>query len=92
MNAVLLENILKKMGKCDLIKMDCEGSEFQIFETAPDSVFQAVPYSFLNIMNLQMKCSIKSHVAFESKGFNVKIYPSVRQKNGFLLAEKSKSK
>ncbi len=93
-NAVLLENILKKMGKCDLIKMDCEGSEFQIFETAPDSVFQAVPVFFLEYHEFTDEMRVSNLMSlFESKGFNVKIYPSRYDKRmGFLLAEKSKSK
>lgn len=89
-NAVLLENILRKMGKCDLIKMDCEGSEFQIFDTAPNSIFQAVPVFFLEYHEFtdEMRVSnLKS--LFESKGFKVKIFPSRYDKRmGFLLANR----
>lgn len=90
-NAVLLENILKKMGKCDLIKMDCEGSEFQIFETAPDAVFEAVPLFFLEYHEFTDAMRVANLKAlFESKGFKVKIFPSRYDKRmGFLLAGKN---
>lgn len=89
-NAVLLENVLKKMGKCDLIKMDCEGSEFQIFENAPDLVFEAVPVFFLEYHEFTDEMRVANLKSlFDSKGFKVKIYPSRYDKRmGFLLAER----
>ncbi len=92
-NAVMIENVLKKIGKCDLIKMDCEGSEFQILETAPDSVFKSVPVFFLEYheYNDEMRAS-KLKSLFESKGFNVEIYPSRYDKRmGFLFAKQKSS-
>ncbi len=91
-NAVLLENVLKKMGPCDLIKMDCEGSEFQILEGAPDAVFDSVPVFFLEYHEYteDMKAA-KLKSLFETKGFKVTILPSRYDKRmGFLFAERKR--
>ncbi len=89
-NAVLLEKVLKKMGGCDLVKMDCEGAEFQILETAPDSVFFQVPVFFLEYHEFTPDLRVaRLKTLFESKGFKVTLFPSRYDKRmGFLLAEK----
>lgn len=89
-NAVLLENVLKKMGACDLVKMDCEGAEFQILETAPDSVFVDVPAFFLEYHEFTPDLRVtRLKALFEKHAFKVTLFPSRYDKRmGFLLAEK----
>lgn len=89
-SAISLEKILSKMESCDVIKMDCEGAEFQILETAPKSIFKKVAVFFLeyheyfdDMRATNLKC------LFEKNGYKVTIYPSRYDKRmGFLLARK----
>jgi FkbM family methyltransferase len=88
-NATTLGKILNKMQGCDLIKMDCEGAEFQILENAGPAVFE-VPEFFLEYHEYgpTMKAT-NLKVLFEQQGFSVKLTPSKFDKRmGFLWARK----
>lgn len=89
-NAVVLEKILAKMGGCDVLKMDCEGAEFQIFENAPDSVFEQISVVFMEYHEFNEEMQVaRLKTLFEKHGYSVKILPSKYDKRmGFLVAEK----
>lgn len=88
--AVTLAKILEKMERCDLVKMDCEGAEFQILETAPKSVFEKVAVFFLEYHEFSEDMKAAGLKAlFIKNGFKVTQYPSRYDKRmGFLFAQK----
>jgi FkbM family methyltransferase len=92
-NAVTLERIINKVGSVDLVKMDIEGAEFKILETAPDSVFEQCSSFFLETHEYtpEMRAS-KLKILFEKKGYDVSLTPSKYDKRlGFLWARRRSS-
>jgi len=89
-NATTLEKILDKMERCDVVKMDCEGAEFQILETAPKSVFEKVAVFFLEYHEFSEEMrAARLKVLLEKKGYKVTAYPSRYDKRmGFLFARR----
>ncbi len=88
--AVTLEKILEKMKHCDVVKMDCEGAEFQILEMAPKSVFEKVGIFFLEYheFSAEMK-AVRLKTLLEKNGYKVTQYPSRYDKRmGFLWARR----
>ena len=90
-SAVTLEQVLGKMkkscGGCDLIKMDIEGAEFGIFESAGPLAW-TVPVYFLEYHEYgpEMRAT-NLKVLFEKQGYTVKLMPSRFDKRmGFLWA------
>ena len=89
-NAITLERIVSKLEHVDLVKMDCEGAEFQILENAPDSVFEKCPAFFLETHEYKEDMRAANlKTLFEKKGYSVKVYPSKYDKRfGFLWAQR----
>lgn len=86
-NVTTLEKILNKIGKCDVVKMDCEGLEFKIIANLPDKVFEKIPVFFIeyheyaeDMRNSDLK------VKLEKNGYKVKVYPSRHdEKMGYVI-------
>jgi len=87
-NTATLEKVLNKIGKCDIVKMDCEGSEFDILAGLPDTLLQKVPVWFIEYHEYSEHMShsdLKNK--FEKNGYRVKVYPSRHDNRmGYLLA------
>lgn len=89
-SATTLDRIVSKFEKIDVLKMDIEGAEFQIFETAPFFVFEKLRTVFLEYHEYapSMKAVALQRI-FEREGFFVKKIPSkYDNRMGFLLATK----
>jgi FkbM family methyltransferase len=88
--AKILKHDLPKLGieSCDLIKMDCEGAEFEIIKSIPKGIFSKIKHMYIEyheyaetLRNADLKSIL------EKNGLKVKIFPSYYDKRiGFLLA------
>ena len=86
--ATTLEKIVNKFEKVDVLKMDIEGAEFQIFENLASSVFKKIGVIFMEYHEYgpDMRAEHLQKI-FESEGFTVKKFPSKYDKRmGFLWA------
>lgn len=87
-----LERIFSKnqIQKCDLLKLDCEGSEFDIIYTAPKSLFEKINNIFLEYHDWvegQNSDRLKSYL--ENIGYKVKKFPNSKiGELGFLYCKK----
>lgn len=73
-------------GQCDLLKMDCEGAEYDILFNAQESSLQGIRRIVMEYHNGVTAFSHKDLVAFlEKNGFNVALYPSTVQPHLGLL-------
>ncbi len=76
-----LEQIFEKekIGHCGLLKLDCEGSEYDILHSAPKSIFDKIQAIFLEYHEWSEKGladALKTHL--EKMGFKVKKIPNAR--------------
>ncbi|QQR54792.1 FkbM family methyltransferase [Candidatus Peregrinibacteria bacterium] len=89
-SATTLEKIVNKFKKVEVLKMDIEGAEFQIFETAPVALFDKLETVFLEYHEYGPSMQVKRlQTLFERQGFGVKKIPSKYDKRmGFLWAKR----
>ena len=87
-----LERIFAKnrMKKCNLLKLDCEGSEFKIIYSADKSIFKKIDTIFLEYHDwVGGESSEKLKSFLESVGYTVKKFPNEKIKElGFLWCVK----
>jgi FkbM family methyltransferase len=71
-----LSDIFEEQGidKCDLVKMDCEGAEFDILYNAPDTIFSRIRQFAMEVhLGPKQNQNIVSMEAFlREKGFNTR--------------------
>lgn len=83
-----LERIFAKnrIEKCDLLKLDCEGSEFKIIYSAPPSVFQKISHLFLEYHDWIPGENHERLIAYLKKmGYTVSHFPNAKMKElGYL--------
>ena len=83
-----LERIFEKndIGHCDLLKIDCEGSEYALIYATPDKIFDKISAIFLEYHEwTDGQDSDKLKRFLESKKFKVEKYPNQKMKElGFL--------
>ena len=83
-----LERIFEKnrIEKCDLLKLDCEGSEFKIIHSTPKGIFDKIDHIFLEYHDWIEEESSKELKNFLEKiGYKVKKYPNSKMHElGFL--------
>ena len=83
-----LERIFEKnrIKKCDLLKLDCEGSEFKIIYSTPQALFNKIDHIFLEYHDWIEGESSKDLKAYSEKiGYKVKKYPNAKMPElGFL--------
>jgi FkbM family methyltransferase len=91
--ATTLEKIFEKnrIQTCGLLKIDCEGSEYEILYSAPKSVFNKIDAIFLEYHEWSEKGladALKIHL--EKMGFKVKKIPNAKMDQlGYLWATKN---
>lgn len=89
---ITLEDIFinNNIKKCDFLKIDCEGAEYEILNNCPDSIYK-------RIKNIAMEFHEISHGQnhltlvnlLKSKGFAVKhFYHSIENNIGYIYAKK----
>jgi len=90
--ATTLEKIFEqyKINHCGLLKIDCEGSEYEILYSTPKSIFDRIQAIFLEYHEWSEKGladALKIHL--EKMGFRVKKIPNAKMKElGYLWAIK----
>jgi hypothetical protein len=64
-----------KIDKCDLMKMDCEGAEYEILYNAPKNILQKIKKISMEFHNIDdLKNNDKELISFLRKsGFKVKL-------------------
>ncbi len=91
-DCISLANIFEKnnIERCDMLKMDCEGSEFEIFQSAPDALFERI-----HAIRMEYHCAptapmtIEQLLAFlESKGYKIIKYEPGPDGRGLIWAER----
>jgi FkbM family methyltransferase len=87
---VSLEEALRRTGfdRCDLLKVDCEGGEYDIFFHAPDPVLRKIVRI---VMEYHDECTEYSHTQLadflRDRGFLIRLRPNpVHRRLGFLTA------
>jgi FkbM family methyltransferase len=89
--ATTLASIFERLGitRCDFLKIDCEGAEFEILLGLPDAALSRIARIALEYHNHVTDHSHEELVAFlESRGFRVRVHPSPAWRElGFLYAE-----
>jgi len=87
-----LERIFYKnrIEKCDLIKIDCEGSEFDIIYNAPKEIFNKTSNIFLEYHDwIEGENSNKLKDFLKNQGYKVEKYPNNKMKElGFMWCTK----
>lgn len=88
-----LERIFQKnrLEQCDLLKLDCEGSEFKILYSAPKSLFDKIDHIFLEYHDWIEGGSDKELKFYlEQMGYKVEQYPNSKMPElGFLWCVKN---
>jgi len=88
--AIALTTILEKYGieKVDLIKLDCEGAEYDILMKAPTSALRRMDRIIMEYHDLDSERNHRRLVQFlESQGFRVQTYGNpVHDNIGYLFA------
>jgi len=83
-----LQKILQKTGVCDLVKMDCEGAEFEILRSMGPADFRKIKNIYVEYHEYlpELKSAGLKQI-LEKNGFKVKLTPSHYDKRmGFLFA------
>lgn len=87
-----LQNIIEKqhLRHVDLLKLDCEGAEFQILEDSPDAIFDKVSNIILEYHDWVPGGDHKRLNNFlQRQGYKVSLYPNHKMKElGFLWCQK----
>jgi FkbM family methyltransferase len=90
---VSLESIFEKnnIARCDMLKMDCEGSEFEIFQSAPDRLFEKIA-----AIRMEYHCgpdapmTVEQLIAFlESKKYRIIKHEPGPDGRGIIWAERT---
>ncbi len=89
-----LERIFSKnrIKRCDLLKLDCEGSEFKIIYSTPKSIFDKIDHIFLEYHDWIEGESSKDLKAYlEKREYKVEKYPNSKMPElGYLWCIKNR--
>jgi len=89
--SINLENILKinKIDFCDLLKLDCEGAEYDILYSSNKETFDKIDLISLEYHNLQGHKGTNLEVFLKNLGYDVKLFTNKNNKKfGFIYAYK----
>lgn len=88
---ITLDNVLEKIEKCDFLKMDCEGAEYDIlFNTSPETLKKIKHISLEYHENMSAYTHRDLKEFLEKHNFVVKTTPNPAHKEiGFLYARSS---
>ena len=81
-----------QIKRCDLLKLDCEGSEFKILYSTPKNIFDKIDHIFLEYHNWIEEESSKELKSFlQQMGYRVEQYPNAKMPElGFLWCNKNR--
>lgn len=87
-----LEDAFNRLGleRCDLLKLDCEGAEYDILFNTSTSILGRIERLVMEYHNFVIAYSHQDMVEFlRNMGFKVRIYPNVVHSNlGYLYAHR----
>jgi FkbM family methyltransferase len=85
-----LNNLIKEnqIGKIDFMKVDCEGAEYEIFETLGNKTFENIKLLAMEIHYINGKNPFELIGLFKRKGFSVEILEHEPNKNMLIFAKK----
>jgi FkbM family methyltransferase len=91
--SITLRELLKQFDiqKCDYLKMDCEGAEYEILFSTPLEIFAKIDRICMEVHDNLTQYSHKEMLQFlEQKGYVTRFTPNaVHKELGFIYAEKS---
>lgn len=91
-SSITLEKMIDRhhLGHIDLLKIDCEGAEFQILEDTPGHVFDKVSHIALEYHDWVPNGDHRRLKTFlEKRGYKVAVFPNHKMKElGFLWCQK----
>lgn len=91
--AVTLSDLIQPFEFIDLIKMDIEGGEYEVFDNLSEEAFAKVKNIILEYHNYWGRNYKEVEVKLRTFGFSVQIFPSqFDQHLGFLLAKNKRIK
>lgn len=89
--SVTLEKIFERYGiaRCNLLKIDCEGAEFTILESAPPAIFGRITHIFLEYHDWVPNGDHRRLKRFlEKQGYEVQDFPNSKMRElGYLWCE-----
>lgn len=90
-NRIAKGNEQGRIEKCDLLKLDCEGSEFKILYSAPKSLFNKIGHIFLEYHDwTDGENSKELKFYLKQMGYRVEQYPNSKMPElGFLWCIKN---
>lgn len=85
-----LKKIVEKVGHISLIKMDCEGAEFEILESTPNEILKEIDNIYIEYHTYSEEMNPKRlRNALDKAGFRTSEYTSrYDARFGFILAKK----
>jgi len=87
-----LERIMEKnrIETCDLLKMDCEGAEFEIIYNTPKAIFDRISHIFLEYHDwVEGQSSEELRQFLKNQGYRVEKYPNHKMRElGFFWCQK----
>jgi hypothetical protein len=84
--------ILNKIRKCDFLKVDCEGAEYEILFSLPKEFFKRIERIALEYHDEYCQFNHEELARYlEKQGFEIKSVPHQREENvGFFYAKQKK--
>lgn len=77
------------LGHCNLLKIDCEGAEYEILFNTPDAILGRIERIIMEYHNVGEYTHVDLERFLRSKGFAVKTYPNyVHDYLGYLYASR----
>ena len=91
-SCISLNDAIEKMDKCDLLKIDCEGSEYEIFYNASDETLKqikkiACEYHYIDDEK-QNGDALKDF--FERNSFKVDLFEPIDDETGIIFAKNTR--
>jgi len=81
-----LDEIMHEVGRCDLLKIDCEGSEYEIFRAASPETFSKINKIVCEYHNRPDGSGDELRSLFEQHGFEIKEFRALDEETGLICA------
>jgi FkbM family methyltransferase len=82
-----LDDIIREIGRCDLLKIDCEGSEYEIFRAATAECFSKIKKIVCEYHNRPDGSSDDLLNLFEQNDFEIKSFRALDDETGLICAQ-----
>ena len=85
-----LDDIVEQIGSCDLLKIDCEGSEYEIFGAAKPATFEKIGKIVCEYHNRPDGDGESLCRLFEQNGFEISSFRKLDEETGLICARNRK--